>query len=97
MRRLCAIAVMALPWVLLWADNGFAQAEVPQYKPSSRSSTPQDISLNTYGASRLAPDAISIGETAPDFSLPRVGGGSYQLDQAVGKGPVVIIFYRGPW
>ena len=91
MRGLWIIVVVAC----LWVANSIAQP--PLYKPSSRSSTPLDISSNSYGASTLAPAAIGIGETAPNFSLPMVGGGTFQLNQAKKNGPVVVIFYRGHW
>ena len=74
-----------------------ASAEVPRYKPSSRSPEPVDITSNRYGASRSAPDALQIGERAPDFSAPRAGGGLLSLRALRKQGPVVIIFYRGHW
>ncbi|MDA0272501.1 MAG: redoxin domain-containing protein [Proteobacteria bacterium] len=71
--------------------------EPPRYKPSSRSPEPIDLSANGYGGSLLAPDALVIGEKAPDFSLPVSGGGTFNLQSAADKGPVVIVFYRGHW
>ena len=81
----------------LWCVNAIAKTKAPLYKPSSRAAEPLDISINAYGGSLLAPDALNIGETAPDFELPIVGGGSYQLSEAAASGPVVVIFYRGHW
>jgi hypothetical protein len=69
----------------------------PRYKPSSRSPEPMDIRTNAYGASRSAPDALEIGDTAPDFTLPRAGGGALSLADLRGSGPVALIFYRGHW
>ena len=77
---------------------GYAeQDERPRYKPSSRAPQPMDITLNTYGASRSAPNALGIGDTAPDFHLPRASGGTVSLASARKHGPVAIIFYRGHW
>lgn len=74
-----------------------AEDVYPRYKPSSRSPEPMDIRTNAYGASRSAPDALEIGDTAPDFTLPRAGGGTVSLSGARATGPVAIIFYRGHW
>ena len=74
--------------------NGLS-ADVPLYKPSSRSPEAIDISTNVYGESSLAPSAISIADFAPDFQLPVSGGSRYRLSDA-GK-PVAVIFYRGHW
>lgn len=69
---------------------------VPMYKPSSRSPA-MDILSNSYGYSRDAPSALEIGHQAPDFSLPRAGGGQVSLSVLASHGPVAIIFYRGHW
>lgn len=74
-----------------------AEGVYPRYKPSSRSPEPMDIRSNAYGASRSAPDALKIGDHAPDFTLPRAGGGTVSLGAARQDGPVVIVFYRGHW
>ena len=38
--------------------------------------------------------AISLGEVAPDFTLPGTGGRSYTLSEQRGQ-PVVLVFYPG--
>ena len=38
--------------------------------------------------------AATVGETAPDFTLPGTGGNSYTLSSFRGN-PVVIVFYPG--
>jgi hypothetical protein len=87
--------------IWLWAFSLIAAAapapDHPRYKPSSRSPEPMDIRTNAYGASRSAPDALEIGDTAPDFTLPRAGGGALNLADLRGSGPVALIFYRGHW
>ena len=70
---------------------------VPFYQPSSNSQKTLDISSNAYGKSALAPAALAIGEAAPDFSLASAGGAEFRLVDAISKGPVVIVFYRGHW
>jgi hypothetical protein len=88
-----------LLWLLLILPTLPVAAEevYPRYKPSSRNPQPMDIRTNAYGASRSAPDALEIGDVAPDFTLPRAGGGAVSLAAARSTGPVTIIFYRGHW
>ena len=74
-----------------------AKDGIPRYKPSARSPAALDIRTNAYGASRSAPHALEIGDSAPDFSAPRSGGGLVSLRRVRQQGPVVIIFYRGHW
>ena len=76
---------------------GAAENPYPRYKPSARSPESIDIRTNAYGASRSAPNALEIGARAPDFIVPRAGGGTVSLRDARQDGPVVIIFYRGHW
>ncbi len=91
-RTILLIGVLcSLPPALATADD------YPRYKPASRSPEPMDIRTNAYGASRSAPNALRIGETAPDFTLRQAGGGTLSLEKARETGPVVLIFYRGHW
>jgi hypothetical protein len=87
------LSCLSTPSLLAAAQDGLGT--VPLYKPSSRSPTALDISLNTYGASSFAVEALNLGEVAPDFNLPQVGGGHYRLSESTK--PVVLIFYRGHW
>ena len=42
--------------------------------------------------------ALDVGDTAPDFVLPRAGSGKRaRLGEVLGKGPAVLTFYRGQW
>ncbi|MFT4306283.1 MAG: peroxiredoxin [Microbacterium sp.] len=36
---------------------------------------------------------IEIGDTAPDFTLPRAGGGTLTLSEVWRSGPVVLVFF----
>ena len=38
---------------------------------------------------------VLVGEAAPDFTLPRAGGGSVALSQYRGSRCVVLVFLRG--
>jgi peroxiredoxin len=41
--------------------------------------------------------ALKVGQHAPDFELPSVGGGAIALADELRAGPVVLAFYRGSW
>lgn len=92
----CAALLLGL-WVAPPADAQEPAAAVPHYKPSSRSPAPVDITSNAYGFSRSAPDALAIGDRAPDFQLRRAGGGALRLREHLARGDVVLVFYRGHW
>ena len=40
---------------------------------------------------------LSIGERAPDFTLPNHRGEMVSLRERLSRGPVVLSFYRGVW
>lgn len=46
---------------------------------------------------RDAVPGIAVGEPAPDFTLPDAHGNAVTLSDRLGKGPVVLSFYRGDW
>ena len=93
-RTLFVAALLCVGPASLANEEPFAY---PTYKPSSRSPEAVDIRTNAYGASRDAPNALRIGEVAPDFTAPRAGGGKVALVDARAEGPVALIFYRGHW
>ena len=82
--------------LMILAGDALADA-FPKYKPSSRSPAAMDIRSNDYGFSAHAPDALAIGDTAPDFVVPGPFDTSFRLSQVAADGPVVLIFYRGHW
>ena len=47
--------------------------------------------------SGLADRILKVGDQAPDFSLPSSLGGTVRLSDLLGRGPVVLAFYRGHW
>jgi peroxiredoxin len=47
--------------------------------------------------SQPAPAAASVGQTAPEFSLPDLEGRTVTLSEQLRAGPVVLTFYRGSW
>jgi peroxiredoxin len=48
-------------------------------------------------ASDVAANAKKTGDPAPDFELPEIRRGSLRLSALLGRGPVVLSFYRGSW
>ena len=48
-------------------------------------------------ASQVAANAVAVGDSAPDFTLPNVSGEPVNLYKALRHGPVVLSFYRGGW
>jgi hypothetical protein len=40
---------------------------------------------------------VAIGVAAPQFTLPKSDGTSWALADALVRGPVVLLFYRGHW
>jgi peroxiredoxin len=47
--------------------------------------------------SRPGASAVRVGERAPEFTLPSLGGNSVTLSKQLRAGPVVLTFYRGSW
>ncbi len=93
----CA-ALLATPSSYVWSANEqTAPIENPRYKPSGRSPAPIDITLNDYGYSANAPDALEIGDTAPDFRVVMPNGVTLTSQRLRAGGDVVIVFYRGHW
>ena len=55
------------------------------------------LTSNNYGRFAAAPEALKIGDKAPDFQLPLTSDERFQLSTANPGGDVVIVFYRGFW
>jgi len=48
-------------------------------------------------ASQVAGNALTVGDIAPDFTLPNVTGEPVSLYEVLKHGPAVVSFYRGGW
>jgi peroxiredoxin len=53
--------------------------------------------IETVRATGVEKSAKQVGDQAPDFELPRVGGGTVRLSDLRRDGPVVLLWYRGGW
>lgn len=41
--------------------------------------------------------AVKVGAPAPAMSLPATDGNRWTLKDALARGPMVLVFYRGDW
>jgi peroxiredoxin len=48
-------------------------------------------------ANNVGEDAPAVGDTAADFTLDTIDGGSVTLSKQLAAGPVVLSFFRGGW
>lgn len=48
-------------------------------------------------ATGIAGRALAVGDTVPDFALPNARGETVRSAGLVGRGPLVVTFYRGGW
>ena len=54
-------------------------------------------SLAFAQAETVYPEGLKVGDVAPDFSAKDQYGKTINLKEALQKGPVVMLFYRGQW
>ena len=48
-------------------------------------------------ASNFGDNALHIGDTIPNFTLPNAKGENVTISEYLNKGPLVLSFYRGGW
>ena len=53
--------------------------------------------MQRVSAAMTVPDAVRVGDRAPNFELPNARGERVRLSAALASGPVVLVFYRGAW
>ena len=54
--------------------------------------------ITSAGAFSQVPSTqLKVGDKAPDFALPDGDGKIVLLAEYLGRGPVVLVFYRGFW
>lgn len=56
-----------------------------------------DRSIRSLAATGLVERALQEGQAAPRFELPDSNGQLLRLDDALARGPVVLLFFRGVW
>jgi peroxiredoxin (alkyl hydroperoxide reductase subunit C) len=89
MRTRGAFACGIILWVAVFCWTSALQAQAPEFKES------------VYKVGKLKPRdsvlKVKVGERAPDFTLPAVGGGKVSLGDYLGKKNVVISFVPAAW
>ncbi len=67
---------------------------------ASRNRPPEVVAIIRRGIDNVRESGaagLSIGERAPDFTLPNQRGEMVSLRDRLSRGPVVLNFYRGVW
>lgn len=78
-------------------------SELRAYNEARRQDIPADVreimdrATRELAASGQADRALTVGDTAPGFSLPSATGRTVELKALLAEGPVVLTFYRGAW
>jgi len=54
-------------------------------------------SVDELRASGMATRALAVGDPMPGFALPNANGATVRSAELLGKGPLVVTFYRGGW
>ncbi len=71
----------------------------PTPPPTAPPTVPPTVTATPVSASPIPADETplpggAVPETAPDFTLPRAGGGLFTLTEQLAHGPVVLVFFR---
>jgi peroxiredoxin len=53
--------------------------------------------IDRVRTSGVLSQALTVGDSAPEFTLPDAFGNEVSLKALLAKGPVVVSFYRGEW
>lgn len=53
--------------------------------------------IDALRATGIANRALAVGDAMPDFELPNARGHTVRSRDLVGRGPLIITFYRGGW
>ena len=69
-----------------------AKTRIP---PEARAT--MERSIEDLRASGAMARVAKVGQPAPDFALPNGAGQAVSLKALLGRGPVVLSFYRGRW
>ena len=79
------------------------QDKLDALKAECLAKTPPKVTLvrqravEALAASGLAERAMHAGELAPAFQLPDGYGAGLSSREALRRGPIVLVFYRGRW
>ena len=78
------------------------QQESAEYKTKAQGMLGEKFSvlagdMERVRAAGTIDNALKVGQTAPEFTLPDAFGHEVSLKTLLAKGPVIISFYRGEW
>ena len=82
---------------------GSLQERLDEQRARSAAKRPPEVSATITGVlqglreSEIAERALGVGDRAPDFALPNVRGETVAAGDLLGRGPIVLAFYRGVW
>lgn len=74
--------------------------QIARFKAERKPPSPEVAEKMRRGREHIATSGatgLSIGERAPDFTLPNQVGKTVRLADRLAAGPVVLSFYRGEW
>lgn len=74
--------------------------QIAQFKAGRPAPPPEVAGVMKRGREHIVASGatgLSVGERAPDFTLPNQVGKMVRLADRLAKGPVVLSFYRGEW
>jgi hypothetical protein len=83
--------------------TGSLQRQLDRQRETSSAKRPAEINaaiaraiagIRAAGIGRGAP---GVGDPAPEFALPNAHRQEVRLGDLLGRGPVVLAFYRGGW
>lgn len=82
-------------------DDAVQAYMAQQQKSGQKKFSEQDMAVMQNAAQQLASKmpspGLKAGERAPLFTLPNAFGKKISLQDALKKGPVILVFYRGAW
>jgi hypothetical protein len=79
------------------------QEKLDAHKAKSGASRPPEVraalqrGTEELRASGILERVLKVGARAPEFSLPNQDGVSVSTAALLGRGPLVLTFYRGHW
>jgi peroxiredoxin len=100
---LTTVAALRAQGAAKGSDDAPVRRELEEFREkSSRDAPPDRIRAYEQGIEELrrtgvTEKALKVGDRAPDFELPGATGKTVKLSELLGRGPVVVMWYRGGW
>jgi peroxiredoxin len=103
MRTFLILLALSFSGPFLQAEPPSLQSEIDTVKAKNRAkASPEKLAAYADGIEAVRKAAVvdsakTVGDKAPDFTLPSANGSSRTLSEELEKGPVVLTWYRGGW